>query len=614
MIPRSHEVDARAAFAPGFADERDVDRFVEMLAKFERGELTEPEWRAFRLVHGTYGQRQSTSDSMLRAKLPQGIVTIEGLRAIADVAEKWSRGFCHITTRQNVQFHFLPLEHMSDAMRRLAEAGITTKEACGNAVRNVTTSVTSGVAADEAFDVRPWAEALTRFLLRHELSSTLPRKFKIAFNGGGSDHSFAHVNDIGWHARLGTAGDGSVQRAFKVTVAGGTATMCSGGHVLFDALPAADILAAALAILRVFDALGDRVHRHKNRMKFLVKQIGWESFASKVHDELERVRREGAPPLRLAPSDDEASFVRAPAPSFSELDALVQATSVRGPGITPSQRPARSLVLEHEESRWRASNVKPQKQDGFSVVTATVTLGDFTSGQLRAIALLAAAFSTGSVRLTASQNLVFRFVPNELVSSLYARLRAIGLGRPDAGSIADVVSCPGAETCKLAVTQSRGLGQLLGDVFAASPSLVDRAKGLELRASGCPNGCSLHHLAGIGFQGGMRKLSGRPVPQYFVFVGGGIDADGAHFGRLVAKVPARRAPKVVERLIALYEREHIEGETITRFLQRASVPSIKAVLAELEALDESDAKPEDFVDLSETTAFRPEASEGECAA
>lgn len=574
------------AYVPHFSDERDVDAFVVMLDRFERGEIAEPEWRAFRLVNGTYGQRQGGTFSMLRAKLPQGVVSAQQLAAIADVADRFSRGFCHITTRQNVQLHFIELHQMESAMRALAKAGITTKEACGNSVRNVTAPSTSGVAADEAFDTEPYAEALTRFFLRHPLSATLPRKFKIAFAGGGADHSFAHVNDLGWHARI----DGAGQRGFRVTVAGGTATLCATGNALFEFLPAGDVFAVALAVLRVFDRLGDRVHRHKNRMKFLVKALGWDAFRAAVLEELGRVQAEGAPKL---PFDPEAP----PAPRETP---------------PPTTLP-RALPLADGEARWRATNTRVQKQPGYVAVTITVPIGDITSDQLRAVARLSREDASGGVRLTASQNLILRFVPESRVSRVYAALSVMGLARPDADTIADVASCPGADSCKLAVTQSRGLGNLLGEHFSARPAWVDRAPGLSIRISGCPNGCSLHHVAGIGFQGGMRKVGGRPVPQYFVYAGGDVAGDRAHFGRVVAKVPARRGPAVVERLIETYERQRIEGETITAFLRRATVPELKAALADLEPLSLADATAEDFVDLGEVTAFAPETTEGECA-
>ncbi len=573
----------RAAHAPQFADEADVDRFVEMLERFERGDIAEPEWRAFRLVNGTYGQRQGGTLSMLRAKLPQGRVEASQIEVIADVADRYSRGFCHLTTRQNVQFHFIELGRMEASMRALAQAGITTKEACGNSVRNVTAPATTGIAADEAFDTEPYAEALTRYFLRHPLSGTLPRKFKVAFAGGGEDHSFAAVNDIGWHARLRTDGAGNEERGFAVTVAGGTATLCTTGYRLFEFLPAGEILGVALALLRVFDREGDRQHRHKARMKYVVKRIGWEAFRQAVLDELALVREEGLPPLPFDP----------------------EAPPDRGEVTLPPAATTRALPLAGDEARWFRTNTKPQKQAGYRAVTVTVPLGDVTSKQLRALAQLCRTHSTGTLHLTTAQNFLFRFVPSDKVSSLYAELRSIGLARPDADTVADVSSCPGADSCKLAVTQSRGLARELDAHFEERLDYVDRAPGLSVRISGCPNGCSLHHVAGIGFQGGVRKVGGRAVPQYFVMVGGGVEGDRAHFGRVVAKVPARRIARTVERLVQIFESERSADERIVAFLRRADPKKLKAQLADLETLGEADARPEDFIDLGDTEAFVP---------
>ncbi len=573
----------RAAHAPHFSDEADVDRFVEMLDRFERDDIAEPEWRAFRLVNGTYGQRQGGTLSMLRAKLPQGRVEASQIEVIADVADHYSRGFCHLTTRQNVQFHFIELSKMEETMRTLARAGITTKEACGNSVRNVTAPATTGVALDEAFDTEPYAEALTRYFLRHPLSGTLPRKFKVAFAGGGEDHSFAVVNDIGWHARLREGEGGKVERGFVVTVAGGTATLCTTGYRLFEFLPASEILGVALALLRVFDREGDRQHRHKARMKYVVKRIGWEAFRQAVLDELEKVRAEGLPPLPFDP----------------------ESPPDRGEVVLPPGAPSRSLPLAGDEARWFRTNTKPQKQAGYRVVTVTVPLGDVTSTQLRALAQLCRTHSTGTLHATTAQNFMFRYVPEDRVSSLYAALRAIDLARPDADTLADVSSCPGADSCKLAVTQSRGLARELDTHFQARLDYVDRAPGLSVRISGCPNGCSLHHVAGIGFQGGVRKLDGRAVPQYFVMAGGGVEGERAHFGRVIAKIPARRITQAVERLVQIYEKERTGEERIVEFLRRADPKKLKAQLADLETLSEADARPEDFIDLGDTEAFVP---------
>lgn len=600
-----------------FARQSDVDLFVDTLAKFERGEITADAWRAFRLVNGAYGQRQEADWSMLRAKLPQGVLGADALRAIADVADRHSRGFFHVTTRQNVQLHFLKLAEMGQAMTTLAGAGITTREACGNSVRNVTCDPFAGVDADEAYDPRPYAEALTRFFLRHPLAATLPRKFKIAFNGGAADSAFAAVNDLGFNARVRARADGTLERGFLLTVAGGTATFVQSGRVLYEFLPAARIFDVAEAVLRVFDREGDRVHRHKNRMKFLVKQLGWDTFRERVAASLADVEADGGRPLPF-PADDPGVVEAVPTayaatPTVAELVALAAGAQTTGAGLHPRALPIAGG--EDALATFVRTNVRSQKQAGRVAVLVTLPLGDLTSGQGRALARVAEAFSDGTFRATPNQNLVLRHVEEGRVAELHRLLVALGLGSPRAGTVADVASCPGAESCKLAVTQSRGLGRLVSEHFAERPALADQAGAARVHVSGCPNGCGLHHVAPLGFQGGLRKIGGRPAPYYFVYVGGGVADHVARFGKVAVKIPARRAPAVVERLLALHaaERETPE-ETFEAFLQRVPHARFKAALADLEALDEADARPEDFVDLGETEAFRPETSEGECAA
>src|SRR5690349_16844939 len=276
-----------------FASAADIDEFVTTLERYERGELTPDQWRAFRLVRGTYGQRQADDAQMLRVKIPQGVLTSDQLHALADVAERYSRGFGHITTRQNVQFHFVPLHDVEPAMRHLAAAGLTTREACGNSVRTITACPYAGVSDEELFDVTPYAEALTRYFLRHPLSASLPRKFKVGFEGCVTDHALTSINDIGWRARIGDDGT----RGFRVTVAGGTATYAVSGRVLHEFLPVSDMLSAAEAVLRVFHRLGDYQHKHRNRLKFLIKSIGWDAFRQACETELAAVLQAGGVPL-----------------------------------------------------------------------------------------------------------------------------------------------------------------------------------------------------------------------------------------------------------------------------------------------------------------------------
>lgn len=589
-----------------FASEADIDEFASVLAQFERGEITPEQWRVFRLVRGTYGQRQTDDAQMIRVKIPQGVLSAEQLDAVADVAERYSRGFGHITTRQNVQFHFVKLHDVEPAMRRLAEAGLTTREACGNSVRNITACQFAGVAADEPFDVTPYAEALTRFLLRHPLSSSLPRKFKIAFEGCAHDHIKLTINDIGWKARLK---DGV--RGFRVHVGGGTATMTTAATVLFDFLPAEDMLNVAEAVIRVFHARGDYQHKQRNRMKFLIKSIGWDAFRAAFDESLAAIRAEGGRPLRFdeAPALDEPApdWPREAAPSIESIVDRVERVSLHGPGILPVRR------TSHDQERWLRTNVRPQKQDGYVSATVTVPLGDLSGAQYRVLGHLSRAFGDGTVRVTAVQNLVFRWVSRQDVPQLFRSLQAAGLALPDADSIADVTSCPGAESCKLAVTQSRGLGQSLELHLRDTPALIEMARALDVKVSGCPNGCGQHHIATIGFQGSLRKIDGRVVPQYFIQVGGGIDDERTTFGRLAAKVPARRAPQALDRLVRLYAAEKNDGETPLSFFRRIDVTRVKTLLADLETLTAQSASEIDYIDLAETTAFRPETTDGECA-
>ena len=598
-----------------FAKEADIDEFVSLLGRFESGDIGPDEWRAFRLLRGTYGQRQTGDAQMLRIKIPQGILLRNQLDAIASVAERYSRGFGHITTRQNVQLHFVKLHDAEPAMRELAAAGMTTREACGNSVRNITACPYSGVASDEAFDVTPYAEALTRYLLRHPLSSVLPRKFKIAFEGCTEDHIGSSINDIGWNARIQTVG-GRAVRGFRVTVAGGTATMTRAGNLLHEFLPVDEMFDCAEAIIRVFHRLGDYKHKQRNRMKFLIKSIGWDAFRADFDTALAAVRSEGGRELTFdtEPPADEArpGWARAAAPSIDDIVRRVDGASLHGPGILPMRRTLPGRV-DGASAKWERTNVAAQKQQDYVTATVTVPLGDLSGEQFRVLADLASAYGDGTVRVTAVQNLVFRWVSRGDLPALYRSLQAAGLGLPDADSIADVTSCPGAESCKLAVTQSRGLGQAVEQYLRETPALIEMARTLDIKVSGCPNGCGQHHIATIGFQGSLRKVDGRAVPQYFIQIGGGIDAERTTFGRLAAKVPARRAPQALDRLVRLYAAEKTDGETPLAFFRRLEVARVKTLLADLETLTTETATGDDFIDLAETTAFRPETTDGECA-
>lgn len=598
-----------------FADAAEIDEFVTKLDLFERGELPPDQWRSYRLLRGTYGQRQPDVQ-MIRVKIPQGMLDTAQVHALADVAERYSRGFGHITTRQNLQFHFVKLHDVPAVFERFTQAGLTTREACGNSVRNITACAYAGVSHDEIFDVTPYSEAMTRYFLRHPLSSSLPRKFKIGFEGCAQDHVYSAINDIGWRARVRTTADGRQERGFQVNVAGGTATMARSGYLLYEFIPVGEMFNVAEAVVRVYHKLGDYAHKHKNRMKFLVKALGWERWREEFDKQLAEVHAEGGKPLPFDPAtlrDEQApTGPREAAPTVLETATRAGGSRVHGPGLLPDVRP-QLRVLDDDFIQWESTNVSPQKQAGYALVTATVPLGDLTAAQLRVLADLSQVFGDGTIRVTPDQDLVFRWVKTNDVPAFYRHLSAAGLGLSGAGTIADVASCPGAESCRLAVTQSRGLGRTLEQHIRAHPELSAAAPDLKIKMSGCPNGCGQHHIAGLGFQGSIRKLGDRVVPQYFVMVGGGVDERGATFGRLAAKVPARRMTDVVDRLVQLYQDTKTDGETATAFFQRVDVGTIKTTLADLERLEAQDALPDDFIDLGESTTFAPEVMDGECA-
>jgi sulfite reductase (NADPH) hemoprotein beta-component len=555
----------------GFADEKDLDAFVSTLEKFERGEITPDAWKQFRLVNGVYSQRQEGDAMMVRVKIPQGILTPAQLRALAQVAERFSTGRGHVTTRQNIQFHFVHLAESDEALRALAEAGLTTREACGNSVRNVTACPYAGASALEPFDSTPFAEAVTRHLLRGPLSSSLPRKFKIAFGGCcGYDCVGAAFNDVGFLARVRDGKPG-----FRVTLGGGLSTVRRTGILAHEFAPAEEAVEICEAVVRLFNRTGDRQHRHRARLKFVVDKLGPEEFLRLYFEERRTLQPRRAAAVAQTPDLRPVSpRPRAPQPGFEQ---------------------------------FARTNVRPQRDPELAAVTVRLPLGDVTAGQLRALAAIAEEFSAErELRTTVEQNLLLRFVPRAHLASLHAALSSAGLARPGALSISDVVSCPGAYSCRLAVTQSRGMADAL------TAALAERKETLPIKISGCPNGCGQHYVAAIGLQGSVRKADGRPVPQYHLYVGGDFGVGEASFGRLAAKVPARKVPEAVRRLADLAAREAAPGESAAAFLARAAPERLSALLSDLETLDRPAA--DDFVDLGEQKAFEVQTSEGECAA
>ncbi len=440
-----------------FSNPGDIDRFVETLERYERGELTPEAWRSFRLLHGVYGQRQE-GQQMLRVKLPLGRVSAAQLRVIADFTERFTTGRAHVTTRQNFQFYGLTLETAPAAMSLLAEAGLTTREACGHSVRNVTAGPLAGVDPEEPFDTTPYAEALVRHLLRGPLSASLPRKFKIAFEGSSRFAMRGSIHDLAFFARVVEG-----RRGFRVLVGGGTSTLPRSALEIVEFVEADEFLGIGDAILRVFHREGERTNKNKARLKWLVASLGAEEFRRRALAEWALVRSEG--PARL-PFDGQA-----PPEEVVTAGGLQIAAERAG------------------FAAWRRTNVTPQKQPGLFAATVTLPLGDLDSTQLRALADLSERLSDGTLRTTVDQNLVVRHVRGESLEALHGTLVDLGLGRSGAGTLADITTCAGAHTCAIAVTASRGLGAILGDHLAGHPVATGEAEGfagVDLKVSGCP--------------------------------------------------------------------------------------------------------------------------------
>ncbi|TAK28220.1 MAG: nitrite/sulfite reductase [Myxococcaceae bacterium] len=573
-------------YLPRFSDPGDIDEFVSTLGRFERGELSAEDFRRYRLTRGVYGQRQ-TDVQMLRVKIPQGVLAPASLEALAEVAERFGHGHGNVTTRQNVQFHFVQMAHVETAMRRLDEAGLTTREACGNTVRTVTADPLAGVCNHGTFDVTPYGEAITRFFLRSAWANSLPRKFKIALGYEPGDTAMAGIHDIGLIARVR---DG--KRGFLMRVAGGLSTSPQAAIVFHEFLPEERLLDACEAVNRVFDRTGNRDNKHRARLKYVLRKMGHGPFLAALHEEYAAVLARGGTPLDLSVS----TAPPAPPPPASTDDA----PSTRGPGYL----------------LWRGANTVAQDQPGYHAVLIRLALGAVTATQLRALSKLVTDFADGSLRTSIEQNLVLRWVPTHRLPALHAALDAIGLAKPGARTVADVTTCPGAETCNLAVTASRQVGAAISARLESDVALhaaVKTAAATVIKVSGCPNSCGQHHIADIGWHGAARKVGDRTAPVYQLHLGGGFDENGARFGRQIVKIPARRVAEAVARLVQLYADEKADGETATAFYKRVTGARVHALLDDLADLD-SDTPDETFLDIGESMGFRVAIGEGECAA
>jgi len=576
----------------------DIEKFETMLAAYLAGDLDEDRFRIFRLNNGIYGQRQGGHNQMVRIKAPYGTLTPEQLEMMAHIATTYSRGWGHITTRQNIQFHFVDLERIPDLLRDLASVGLTSREACGDTVRNVTGCHLAGACPFEVLDISPWAEATFRHFLRNPYAQRLPRKFKINFSGCATDCGQAMFNDVGVIAVSRPRPDGSVEAGFRVLVAGGLGTTPHPAQVLEDFTPREELLSTIEAILRTFDHYGNRDNKLRARMKWLVDTMGMEELRERILKERK---------LLLAASNWPGGV-----PDYvSEVgDGPAGVSNTIAP--TPMGWGTNVVLRKADHyGRWDDANVVRGNLKGTVSAYAYARLGDLTADQFLAVAALQRELGA-EVRVTNRQNVVFRGLSEDQLPRLHAGLAAIAMAEPGAELARDVVSCPGADTCNLAVTQSRGLADELGRALEEA-GLAD-VGGVRINISGCTNSCGQHHVADIGFVGVERRAHKRAAPGYLMLLGGRLGQTEVEFGHKATRLPAKAAGEATVRVVGRFAAERTAGESFTQWLDRAGgAAEIGTTLADLDIFPTFEENPDFYVDYDETGPYVSEVGAGECA-
>jgi len=579
----SVQSDVEARHSPE-AIEAEIRVFEERIQQLRSGAITEDQFRPFRLKHGTYGQRQA-GVQMLRVKIPAGILTPAQLRTLAKIGDTYSTGRGHVTTRENVQFHFVQLENVPAVMRLLAEAGLTTREACGNTVRNVTGCPLAGICPGEAFDVTPYALGVSRYLLRHPEFHDLPRKFKIAFSGCEDDGNcaVAGIHDVGLIAQV-SGSNGAAHHGFKVLVGGGLGSLPTEASLLTDFLPEEELLPTIEAILRVFVETGNRKNKFKARMKFVLRDKGIEQFRHLVAEK--------------------RKISQAPAEVFTVASKIQPAL------VSIAPAPPANRAADPEYARWTEHNLMPQRQAGFGAVWIKLPAGTLFSHQMRGLADLLEKNRLTGVRTAINQNLVIPWVPFDRTRGLHDGLRELELATPGARTISDVTGCPGATTCNLGITRSLTLAEVLSRELAGEtdPEILK----IHIKISGCPNSCGQHHIADIGFYGNARKIGEQQAPYYQLMLGGQVGADGVRFARQVMPLPARPIPAVIREILAFYKEDRQPGESFSAWTAR--IPG-DAIVSRLRPFaDVQEPSEELFVDWGDTETYSLKLGRGECAA
>ena len=584
------EIDAASA--------ADIAKFEVQLARYLAGELEEDVFRVFRLNNGIYGQRQGGHNQMIRIKAPYGTITAAQLDRMGDLATEYSRGWGHLTTRQAIQFHFVQLERVPDLLRDIAIVGMTSREACGDTVRNVQGCHLAGACPSEVLDITPWAEATFKHFLRNPLGQRLPRKFKINFSGCATDCGQAMFNDVGIIATTRTNEDGSVEAGFRVFIAGGLGANPHAALALEPFTAKEDLLPTIESVLRVFEQTGNRDNKLRARMKWVVDNLGFEEVQRRVlkvrHFLLGSSTWPGGIPAEVIEMGD-APAGTAGAPGNT---AMGQGTPVvlRRPGAF---------------ERWEDSNVIRGAAKGTVSAIAHARLGDVTTAQFHGLAAIVREFGV-DVRVTNRQNFALRNLTEEQLPLLFDRLTALDMASPSAELVSDVVACPGADTCNLAVTQSRGLADAI-ETALQTEGLAE-VGGLRINISGCTNSCGQHHVADIGFHGAERRAHGKSAPGYTMLLGGYVGDEKIEFGERATRLPAKSAPEAVVRVVRRFNDERTAGESFRGWIDRSGgVATLGKELKELDVFPKPEENPDFFVDYDETGPYTAEIGESECA-
>lgn len=604
---RAAQADARAAadlnwqFTPEMAAdvEATIAKFDKMLALHLAGEIEDDTFRVFRLNNGIYGQRQGGTNQMVRVKAPYGKLNAQQLDLMARIADEYSRGWGHITTRQNFQFHYVELTRVPELLRELAPLGLTTREACGDTVRNVQGCHLAGACPFEVLDITAWAEAAFRHFLHHPFAQRLPRKFKINFSGCDTDCGQAMFNDAGVIATTRTLDDGTVESGFRVFVGGGLGANPHAALALEEFTPRENLLPTIEAILRVFEQTGNRKNKLRARLKWVIAELGWEEVQGRILAQRRLLPGSSSWPGGIPEVVEQWGDAPAGRSASVEATAMGQGTPV-------------ALRATKPYERWEQANVVRGAAKGTVSAYAWSRLGDVTSAQFRGLAAICREFPAAEVRVTNRQNLVYRNLTEEQLPVLFERLSAIGMAEPGAELSRDVVACPGADTCNIAVTQSRGLADAIG--VALEEAGLAEVGGVRTNISGCTNSCGQHHTSDIGFFGAERRAHGKAAPGYQMLLGGYVGQEQVHFGERALRLPAKAAPQAAVRVIGRFAAERTAGETFRAWMDR--VGGAKEIAKGLKDLDEfptPEERPDFYVDYDETGPYEVEIGDSECA-